>query len=114
MMISISQKNVCIKFGAEFVASPEWLKLGLSRDFSSTSYPLNGLRHPPENGTCGWFIWSGALLSQADDFFQPLHVSHIVGRCPILLKYLGLAPGWRFLVAPNHEDVWWDGKLLIT
>jgi len=28
------------------------------------------------------------------------------------MKYLGLAPGWRFLVAPNYEDVWEDYDLL--
>ena len=24
----------------------------------------------------------------------------------------GLPPGWRFLIAPGHEDVWYDGSLL--
>jgi hypothetical protein len=28
------------------------------------------------------------------------------------MKYLGLAPGWRFLVAPGYKDVWFDAKLL--
>lgn len=25
---------------------------------------------------------------------------------------LGLAEGWRFLIAPGHEDVWYDASLL--
>jgi hypothetical protein len=28
------------------------------------------------------------------------------------MKYLGLAAGWRFLFAPNYEDVWQDKSLL--
>jgi hypothetical protein len=25
--------------------------------------PLNGLRHPAEGDTCGWYIWGGADFS---------------------------------------------------
>jgi hypothetical protein len=32
--------------------------------------------------------------------------------CPEIVKYFGLGPGWRFLVAPGHEDVWFDPILL--
>jgi hypothetical protein len=28
------------------------------------------------------------------------------------MKYLALPPGWRFLIATNHEDVWFDAALL--
>ena len=27
-------------------------------------------------------------------------------------EMLGLGPGWRFLIAPGHEDVWFDANLL--
>ena len=49
---------------------------------------------------------------QDADFFQALHVSHLKDKCPEILKYLGLAPGWRVLVASEYEDVWYDEKLL--
>ena len=29
-----------------------------------------------------------------------------------VLPYLGLAPGWRFLLAPGHVDVWFDPATL--
>jgi hypothetical protein len=74
--------------------------------------PRNGLRHPPEGDTTGWYIWAGDTLSDDADFFEPLHVRHLVERCPELLKFLGLPPGWRFLVASAHEDVWEDESLL--
>ena len=31
---------------------------------------------------------------------------------PVALKYLALPPGWRFLEADGHEDVWHDSVLL--
>ncbi len=75
--------------------------------------PLNALRHSPEAGTCGWYIWWGDLLDQADvDFFQPLHVEHLLEYCPVVVPYLSLPPGWRAQVAPGHEDVWYESALL--
>ncbi|MFN8579373.1 MAG: hypothetical protein U0163_00140 [Gemmatimonadaceae bacterium] len=77
-----------------------------------TSLPLNGLRHPAQGNTCGWYIWGGASLSAEPDFFQPLHVAHLAQHCPEALRYLGLPAGWRFLTAPGHEDTWFDPTLL--
>jgi hypothetical protein len=65
----------------------------------------------PEGDTTGWYLWSGEL-SQSDDFFEPLHVKHLNERCPEVTPYLGLPAGWRFLLAPNHEDIWYDEALL--
>ena len=74
--------------------------------------PINGIRHNQESGTTGWYLWTGEYSSEAD-FFQPLHAKHLDEKCPQVLKYLGLSPGWRFLIANNHEDVWFDECLLI-
>jgi hypothetical protein len=106
-----SQRELCRKFGAPFVEPQLRLKIGLSRNFDMHRYPINGLRHPPEGDTTGWYVWSGAW-SDAPDFFQPHHLYHLYSRYPDLIKYLGLAAGWRFLFAPDHEDVWQDRSLL--
>lgn len=45
-------------------------------------------------------------------FFQPLHRAHISELCPQVVPYLGLPPGWRFLIADGYEDVWFDPSLL--
>jgi hypothetical protein len=74
--------------------------------------PLNGLRHAPEAGTSGWYIWGGGEPGTGADFFVPMHVSHLDQRCPTVLAYLALPPGFRFLVAPGHEDIWFDDSLL--
>jgi hypothetical protein len=48
----------------------------------SGTWPLNGLRHPPERGTTGCYIWRGEAFSQAADFFQSLHTEHLAERSP--------------------------------
>lgn len=73
--------------------------------------PLNAVRHNPENGTCGWYIWGGGEMSTEPEFFQPLHFSHIFERLSNLVPYLSLAPGWHVLLAPNYEDVWYEEAL---
>lgn len=74
--------------------------------------PLNGLRLQPEGGTSGWYIWAGTTLSTKSDFFEPLHHHHLREYAPTSLPFLALPPGWRFLVAPDQVDVWFDPALL--
>jgi hypothetical protein len=88
-------------------------RVGVARNLRERdNWPLNGLRHPPEKETCGWYLWRGEQLPQTDDFFLPLHVAHLADWAPDVLPLLALPPGWRFLLAPEHEDVWYDEKLL--
>ena len=112
MDIEKIQKEICQKYGAEFVALDLNLKLGIADDFFSDKLPLNGLRLPPNSGTCGWFLWAGEELSHDDDYFKPLHAFHLIEKYPGVIKYLGLPSGWRFLVAGKYEDVWFDERLL--
>ncbi len=109
------QHKVCDKYGAIFCASDDSLKVGASLNIKDHIFPLNGLRIHPEGDFTGWFIWAGRGEPLTDaDFFKPLHVIHIKEWCPEIIPYLGLPPGWRFLIAPNHEDVWFDENLLKT
>ena len=105
------QKELCAKYKAGFQPSPSELKIGVSRSALDGERPIHGLRHSPESGTTGWFICAGDY-SDAADFFAPIHVSHIVDNQPEIIRYLGLAPGWRFLFDINYEDVWFDPSLL--
>jgi len=50
------QKEVCRKFSAEYEALELDLMVGISKNFMSGALPLNGLRHPPEAYSCGWFL----------------------------------------------------------
>jgi hypothetical protein len=103
------QKNVCSRFGASFVSCDPNLKVGVSRNVKDGVRPLNGLRVNPEGDTCGWYIWAGEKMSEEPDFFVPLHLED---WAPLVLPYLGLPPGWRFLITEAYEDVWEDAQLL--
>jgi hypothetical protein len=85
-------------------------KLGVSDSALSGRWPMHGLRHRPSPSTNGWFIWSGEY-SDADDFFLPLPIEHVEDRIPAAAPYLALPPGYRFLIAPGHEDVWFDASV---
>jgi hypothetical protein len=110
---SLVQKALCSKYGVAYYGCIKDLKVGVSEEVMQGVLPINGLRHPPQGDTTGWYIWAGGEIPQDDDdFFKPLHAIHLIERCPDIIKYLGLPPGWRFLVAPDYEDVWQDSSLL--
>ena len=50
--------------------------------------PINGLRHPPDKGTAGWFIWAGGEIRNNIDDWDSVHIVHLIERFPIVLKYL--------------------------
>lgn len=106
------QEELCRRFGAMPELPVAETKLGISENVKSGSLTINGLRHPPTESTCGWYIWAGEEISEDPEFFLPLHVSHIEDWCPEVLQYLALPPGWRFQIAPGYEDVWYDESLL--
>lgn len=106
------QRDVCARYGAEPVAAPSKLKVGIASNVRQGVQPVNGLRIKPEGDTTGWYIWAGEQWSDDPDFFVPLHVEHLESWCPQAIPFLQLPPGWRFLVAPGFEDVWQDPQLL--
>lgn len=108
------QRRVCELWGAPFLATDPYHKVGVAYNLRDGLLPVNGLRHLPSQDTSGWYIWAGERIGTEDDFFKPLHAIHLEEWCPNVEPYLGLAPGWRFLIAPGHEDVWFDQSLLIS
>ena len=107
------QRQMCERHRADFCPPAAGSKLGIARDVVRKDIlPLNGLRHPVVGDTCGWYIWRGEELSEAEDYFDPMHVAHMAEECPEALEFLALPPGWRFLVAGDYVDVWYDESLL--
>jgi hypothetical protein len=103
------QKNICAQYDSNFVESPAHLKVGISLNVREGVMPLNGVRYEPEGDTSGWYIWAGEEFSEDPDFFVPLHIEHLNDWSPLVLKYLGLAPGTKFLLADDgYVDVWKD------
>lgn len=113
-MVNNEQKKLCSKYGLIPFPAPHHLKVGISLNTKNKSiFPVNGLRHPPEGDTTGWYIWTGEDFSEDPDFFVPLHVEHLLEWRPEILKYLALPPGYRFLLGEQkNEDIWFDHNLL--
>lgn len=107
-----SKETVCISVGAKPVKPEASSKLGIALN-TIGKLPINGLRHSPEKGTNGWYIWCGEELSEEDDFFSPMHIEHLRDYLPEVLVYLDLPPGYRFLIDNGKwEDIWFDELLL--
>lgn len=112
--IETIQHETAERFGTICMPPDGSLKVGIAKNVLQGLVPLNALRHPLEGDTSGWYIWAGEELSEEADFFVPLHVAHLREWCPEILPYLALPPGWRVLLAPGYEDVWFDDTLLVT
>ena len=104
-----NQKDICKKYNSKWrPVNKKWI-IGVSKNLEKD--PINGLRHPSENGTTGWFIWTGEY-QETNDFFQPMCAEHLLEKRPEIIKYLGLEVGFRFLAdKKGYEDIWYDEKL---
>jgi hypothetical protein len=106
----LQQRELCKRIGVTHVPTEPFQILGLADDMSQI--PFNGLRHPVEGRTAGWYIWTGEY-NEADNFFKPVHAFHLLDAKPEIIKYLGLPVGYRFMIDNNgYEDVWHDETLL--
>jgi len=108
--LEAAQCATCAKYEAPFQRCDLNLKVGISHNIDRADEPINGLRVKEENGTSGWYIWSGEW-SNDPNFFIPIHGWHLIDRLKSVLPFLGLAEGWRFLIANGIEDVWKDEEL---
>jgi hypothetical protein len=109
-----AQLTVAERFNVAATPPLSGEKVGVARNVREGIWPMNGFRYPPAGDTTDWFIWAGGALSGDPGFFVPLRAEHLTDWCPIVLPYLALPPGWRFLLAPDHEDVWYDENLLLA
>jgi hypothetical protein len=109
MSNKLSPEEVCAANGSAFEPphADEILGVALA---TLNKLPLNALRLSAQNGNSGWYIWGGEL-SQDPQFFQPLHVHHLMTRAPQMIPFLALAAGWRVLLAPDQTEVWRDDQL---
>jgi len=111
VQIEEAQRAVCKQFGANFVPSLPDAKIGFAIS-TVGKLPINGLRRLPTFGMSGWYIWCGESFSEAPDFFDPRCTHHFYDERHEVVRLLGLAPGWRFLLAGDYLDIWFDANLL--
>ncbi|MFZ4877209.1 immunity protein Imm33 domain-containing protein [Janthinobacterium sp. Mn2066] len=108
--MSDKQRAICQRFETEYLPPEPEQKVGIALA-TLDKLPLYATRIPPENGTCGWYIYGGDYSADSD-FYQSLHTAHLQEVCPSILPYLALPPGWCVILAPDYEDVWFDEQFL--
>jgi len=112
MWPSADALNVCKDRNVPAQIPDSQSMVGLAKNFDAKSQPLNGLRHPIVGSTNGWYLWSGEVFPEMDDAFEPLCLKHLIEQDSIVLPFLCLPPGWRFLKAGDYIDIWFDEELL--
>lgn len=105
------QRSFCEELEYEYIPADAYLKVGVALE-TKGQLPVNGLRHSPAGGTTGWYLWGGQEFPLDDESFSPVHTHHLIQLWPEVVKFLGLPPGYRFLVADDYVDVWFDPVLL--
>lgn len=92
------QKLLCKNLSVFWKEVDKELKVGLADNILDQIDPINGLRHPAEKDTTGWYFWAGQEFSTKKDWFKPYCVKDLVHIKPELIKYLALPPGYRILI----------------
>lgn len=106
---SAEQVALCKRFQVDPFPTSDKLKVGIALSTLALK-PIHGVRHKPSGDTSGWYFWGGEYSSHTD-FFDALHLEHMINYCPLVLPYLLLPPGWRLIVTSDYEDVWYDENL---
>lgn len=102
------QKSICAKYGSKFEPLTDNHMVAIALD-SIGQQPISGrreLRITNEPNEITWFIYGGEY-DDSDNFFSPLHVSHLEDILPEVLPYLALSEGFGFVIDNDgYEDVW--------
>lgn len=100
------QQRICKTYCAEFDPPAPKSKVGLAIH-TLDRVLIHGVRLPPTETTCGWFIFAGEEWSDAEDFYEPVCVEHMAELCQFALPSLALPTGWRFLTdGKGNFDAW--------
>ena len=101
-----SPQEICAAHGSPFVPPSPLDKVAVSLGTLNLQ-PLNARRVSPERGICGWYIWGGGSgrNSRAAGFFETMPVAHLLERCPQIMPFLALAPGWWVSIAPGGPEI---------
>lgn len=69
--LEIEQKEICEKYNLEWNSVDLNSMIAVNKSLFTNVLPINGLRHPKEGNTEGWYIWSGGEIPQDKiDFFN--------------------------------------------
>lgn len=103
------QLAVCAKYHALFHTCADDERAGVAVE-TLKKEPIYGVREKNHDGSNSWYIWGGPG-STAEDFYQPLCAGHIGDLIPMVLPYLALPPGYKFIIdRSGFEDVWFESE----
>lgn len=108
------QRSKCRDWQTEFAAIDWEARIAIGKSFFTDLQPKNGLRIMSSGSMTGWYLFAGESMSDDPDHFDPYCATHLVELAPDILVYPGLPVGWRFLHAPEYEDVWFDPNLIAS
>lgn len=127
------QKRLCEEYRAEYLPTPDESLVVvdrrllepqgasggfLRRRFLGMPQMMRGMRHPPDTTddgqlVSGWWIWFGDKRPRGfEKHYKTVHAAHLPQSLGTVVEFLGLAPGWSFMINEVSRDVWWDDSLL--
>ena len=113
MKLEDEQKAICAKFKADYSPVGLGMKVWVGRTiFEEDLVPINGARQASEGDESGWYVWSGTERFDDPDFFVTMDVADLDDWCSYAMPYLALPAGYRFIIADEHEQVWFDKQML--
>ncbi|WP_241011464.1 hypothetical protein [Burkholderia sp. Ac-20392] len=100
------QEAICARYNLPVVEPEDMVAVAMS---TLGNAPVYGTRITLSEGqNVSWFFHCGEY-SDADDFYQPLHATHLSAFLPLVLPYLMLPAGARFIIDDTgYEDIWMD------
>jgi len=104
------QQRICRTYGTAFEPPVPGSKVGIALQ-TMGRIPIHGVRLPPTETTCGWYINAGDEWSDDADFYKPLCIEHLADYCKFALPFICLPPGWHFMTdGRGFIDVWQDAE----
>ncbi|MBV9514094.1 MAG: hypothetical protein JO280_08670 [Mycobacteriaceae bacterium] len=104
------RQRICLTYEAGFEPPAPGSKVGIALQ-TLGRVPVHGVRLPPTETTCGWYIYAGDEWSDDPNFYLPLCVEHMAEYCKFALPFFCLPPGWRFMTdGQGSIDVWQEAE----
>ncbi|MGL4668419.1 MAG: immunity protein Imm33 domain-containing protein [Saezia sp.] len=103
-VVSRKQMEICKKWSCMIAAPEEMVAVARSTLGEMPIYGHRIILSEEEN--VSWFFHCG-MYSDKEDFYSPVHTSHLSDILPLVIPYLCLPPNTRFIIdGQGYEDVW--------
>ncbi len=110
MSVFNQQKKICKKFGLSYEPCDGEQFLYISSNIKDGNMPIEGKRYIEEDDFCGWYIWSGEEPNEKD-LYDKVIVNDINEYSDVLIKFLWLEHGTRFLIEEGYINAEFDYRV---